>query len=262
LQTAVSDYKKIERKQPSPVCEAGPLSPIDREALILKHGRLVKFVAQRLFRRLPNHIALEDLISVGMIGLMDAIQKYDPGKMVNFSTYAEYRVRGAMLDELRAMDWVPRSVRKIKTLLEYTVRELERAKGAPVEDEEVAKKLGKTLEAFYHLVTAACGVTAQPLKMTSYPSDSDTPSDTHDRKLQALPADERQDPAFQVILRDQKKNLARAIDRLTQREKTFLSLYYYEELSGRKIGRILNCSEGRVSQIHSEVRSKLRAKLT
>ncbi len=258
MKATVSGYNKLEGKTPPPVCEALPISLSDREALILKHSPMVKFVAQRLVRRLPDHIALEDLISVGMIGLMDALQKFDPDKKVNFSTYAEYRIRGAMLDELRALDWVPRSVRQKKMLLENTVRELEQAKGYPVEDEEVAQALGKTLDLFYKLVKEAYGLSAQNLKMTPRPSDSD-PSD---RMLEALPADERQDPSFQVILLDLKQHLAQAIDRLTQREQTFLSLYYYEELSGSEIGHILGCSEGRVSQIHSQVRSKLRAKLT
>jgi RNA polymerase sigma factor for flagellar operon FliA len=258
MKATLSDYNKIEGKKPPPLCEGRPFFQSDRETLILKYSPLVKFVAQRLVRRLPNHIAMEDLISVGMIGLMDAIQKFDPGKKVNFSTYAEYRIRGAMLDELRAMDWVPRSARLKKNLLEKTMRELEQAKGYPVEDEEVAKALGKTLDAFYNLVKEAYGVSAQNLKMPSDPSHSDK----HHQKQPALQTDERQDPVFQVILMDLKESLARAIDRLTQREKTVLSLYYYEGLSGREIGHILGCSEGRVSQIHSEVRSKLRTKLT
>lgn len=258
MEATVSDYRELEEKKPPPVCAVTHMSPSDRDALILKHGPLVKYVALRLVRRLPDHIAIEDLISVGMIGLMDAIQKFDPGKKVNFSTYAEYRIRGAMLDELRAMDWVPRSVRHKKTLLEKTVRALEQAKGYPVEDEEVAQALGKTLDVFYNLVKEAYGVSAQNLELPSHPSDSDK----HYLKQQALQADERQDPAFQVILLDLKENLARAIGRLTQREQTLLSLYYYEGLSGREISHILGCSEGRVSQIHSQVRSKLRTKLT
>ncbi len=258
MKATVSDYSRLEENKPLPVCEAIPISPSNRETLILKHSSLVKYVAQRLVRRLPNHIALEDLISAGMIGLMDALQKFDPGKKVNFSTYAEYRIRGAMLDELRAMDWVPRSVRYKKALLENTVRELERAKGYPVEDEEVAKALGKTLDVFYKLVKEAYGVSAQNLVMTSHSSDSDK----HHPRQKTLETEERQDPAFQVIRMELKENLARAIDRLTQREKTLLSLYYYEGLSGKEISHILGCSEGRVSQIHSKVRSKLRAKLT
>lgn len=258
MKATVSDYNKLEEKKPLPVCKAIPISLSDRDTLILKHSPLVKYVAQRLVRRLPNHIAIEDLISVGMIGLMDAIQKFDPGKKVNFSTYAEYRIRGAMLDELRDMDWVPRSVRLKKNLLEKTTRELEQAKGYPVEDEEVAKALGKTLDAFYSLVKEAYGVSVQNLKMPSDPSDSDK----HHLQPPALQTDERQDPAFQVILSELRENLARAIDRLTQREKTLLSLYYYEGFSGREIGHILGCSEGRVSQIHAQVRSKLRTKLT
>jgi RNA polymerase sigma factor for flagellar operon FliA len=257
LKATVSDYSRLEENKPLPVCEAIPISLSDRETLILKHSPLVKYVAQRLIRRLPNHIAIEDLISAGMIGLMDAIQKFDPGRKVNFSTYAEYRIRGAMLDELRAMDWVPRSVRLKKNLLEKTTRELEQAKGYPVEDEELAQTLGKTLDDFYNLVQEAYGGSAQNLKRPSNPSDSDK-----HYQQQALKTDERQDPAFQLILMDLKESLAQAIDRLTQREKTLLSLYYYEGLSGSKIAHILGCSEGRVSQIHSQVRSKLRTKLT
>ena len=258
MNATVSDYSRFEENKPLPVYEAIPISSSDRETLILKHSPLVKYVAQKLARRLPNHIAIEDLISVGMIGLMDALQKFDPGKRVNFTSYAEYRIRGAMLDELRAMDWAPRSVRHKKTLLENTMRELERAKGYPVEDEELAKALGKTLDVFYKLVKEASGVSTQNLEMTSHSCDTDK----HYQKQQALQTDERQDPAFQLIQMELKKNLALAIDRLTQREKTLLSLYYYEGLTGREIAHILGCSEGRVSQIHAQVRSKLRTKLT
>ena len=201
LKATVSDYSRLEENKPPPVCEAIPISPSDRETLILKHSPLVKYVAQRLVRRLPNHIAIEDLISVGMIGLMDAIQKFDPGRKVNFSTYAEYRIRGAMLDELRAMDWVPRSVRLKKNLLEKTTRELEQAKGYPVEDEEMAKTLGKSLDDFYNLVQEAYGGSAQNLKRPSHPFDSDK----HHQQQVALQTDERQDPAFQVILMDLKE---------------------------------------------------------
>ena len=136
----------------------GEQDPVSQEDMVLKYSPLIKFVAHRLAMRLPTHISVQDLISAGVIGLMDALSKYDPNKGVEFKTYAEFRIRGAMLDELRAMDWVPRSVRQKATRIERTILHLENKMGRPVEDEEVAGELGISLEDYYNSINEINGL--------------------------------------------------------------------------------------------------------
>ena len=126
-----------------------PPQGLNREEMILKYAPLIKYIAHRLAMRLPSHISVKDLMSAGVIGLMHAVGKFDPGKNVSFKTYAEFRIRGAMLDELRALDWVPRSVRQKASQIEKTILQLEKERGRPVEDEEVAQELGVSLEEYY-----------------------------------------------------------------------------------------------------------------
>jgi RNA polymerase sigma factor for flagellar operon FliA len=234
-----------------------PGDPNEREAVILKYAPLIKYIAHRLAMRLPAHISVEDLISAGAIGLMDAVNKFDPGKKVQFSTYAEYRIKGAMLDELRALDWVPRSVRQKMSRLDKAYSLLEREKGRPVEDEEVAEALGLSLEEFYALLHDTSGVSFLdidhvPRKLTGLNEED---------LLQLLMDDETRDPAFQLSLMELKKTLAQAIDKLTHKERTVISLYYYEELTLKEIGHILGFTESRICQIHSKVILKLRSQL-
>jgi RNA polymerase sigma factor for flagellar operon FliA len=138
--------------------EAGPISSQVREQMILEHEPLVRFVVNRLAVRLPNHIDLDDLYSTGVIGLMDAIEKFDPGKGCKFKTYAEFRVKGAVLDQLRSLDWVPRSVRQKGRKLEQAYAEVEQRLGRAASEDEVADSLGLELDKFHTMLNQVRGI--------------------------------------------------------------------------------------------------------
>ncbi|MBI5584059.1 MAG: FliA/WhiG family RNA polymerase sigma factor [Deltaproteobacteria bacterium] len=250
-------YQTRNGNENGAVYDFRPEEPAEREALILKYAPLIKYIAHRLAMRLPAHISVEDLISAGAIGLMDAVNKFDPGKRVQFSTYAEYRIKGAMLDELRALDWVPRSVRQKMSRLDKAYTRLQKEKGRPVEEEEVAAELGLDLEGFYGLLNDTTGVAFLdidhvPRKLTGLNEED---------LLQLLMDDESRDPAFQLGFMELKTALAQTIDKLTQKEKTIIALYYYDELTLKEIGQVMGFTESRICQIHSKVILKLRTQL-
>jgi len=232
-------------------------SSLSRDELILKYAPLIKYIAHRLAMRLPPHISTEVLISAGVIGLMDALNKYDPKKNVQFKTYAEFRVRGAMLDELRSLDWVPRSIRQKAAQLEKTFLTLERKRGGPVDDEEVAKELGLTLEEYYDLIREIKGISLLDLEGLRY----QIPQFVEDNFLTLLIDEKENDPFHLLSLEELKKILARAIDELSPKEKTVISLYYYEEMTLKEIGAVLGFTESRICQIHTKAILKLRAKI-
>ncbi|RPJ41206.1 MAG: FliA/WhiG family RNA polymerase sigma factor [Deltaproteobacteria bacterium] len=230
---------------------------LTREEMILKYTPLIKYIAHRLAMRLPPHIAVDDLINSGVIGLMDAINKFDPNKKVQFKTYAEFRIKGAMLDELRSLDWVSRSVRQKAAQLERAFQSLEKKKGRAVEDPEVAQELGISLENYYTMVNEINGVFLTDLsgvrkKMPQF-SDED---------LLNLLADDKENQPFQLLsLEELKEVLTRAIEELTPKERTVISLYYYEELTLKEIGEVLGFTESRICQIHTKAVLKLRNKV-
>ncbi len=232
-------------------------SSLNRDELILKYAPLIKYIAHRLAMRLPPHISTEVLISAGVIGLMDALNKYDPTKNVQFKTYADFRIRGAMLDELRSLDWVPRSIRQKAAQLEKTYLTLERKRGGPVDDEEVAKELGLTLEEYYDLITEIKGISLLDLEGLRY----QIPQFVDDNFLTLLIDGKENDPFHLLSLEELKKILARAIDELSPKEKTVISLYYYEEMTLKEIGAVLGFTESRICQIHTKAILKLRAKI-
>lgn len=229
----------------------------DRDEMILQYTPLIKYIAHRLAMRLPSHISIDDLISAGVIGLMDALTKFDPGKKVEFKTYAEFRIRGAMLDELRSMDWVPRSVRQKATQLERTINQLEKKKGRSVEDEEIASEIGISLDAYYETMKNLHGLS--PLDMEEV--QKRFPRLSLEEILDSLVDSEENDPFHQYSLKELKKVLARAIDELSSKEKMVISLYYYEELTLKEIGEALDLTESRICQIHTKGVLKLRARL-
>lgn len=235
-------------------------SPNDRarrDELILKYAPLIKYIAHRLAMRLPPHISCEALISAGVIGLMDALNKYDPEKNVQFKTYAEFRIRGAMLDELRAMDWVPRSIRQKATQMEKIYLSLERKRGGPVEDDDVAKEMGLSLENYYGLLNEIRGVSLIDIESIRHKI-----SQLQENDFLSLIVDQREnDPARIMSLEELKKVLVQAIDDLTAKEKTVIALYYYDELTLKEIGKVLGFTESRICQIHTKSILKLRAKI-
>jgi len=229
---------------------AQPPKVLNREEMIIQYAPFIKYIAHRLAMRLPSHISLKDLISAGVIGLMHAVSKFDPKKNVDFRTYAEFRIRGAMLDELRALDWVPRSIRQKATQIERTISQLEKERGGPVEDEDIAEALDVSMEGYYNLLNEIRGISL--IDMDSLKADD---------FLDGVPYDKESDPFHLSSVKELKNILARAIEELSPREKTILSLYYYEELTLREIGEVLDLTESRICQIHTKCILKLRAKL-
>ena len=226
------------------------------DALIQEYAPLVKYLAQRLACRLPASICLDDLISTGVLGLLDAIAKYDPTRGTTFKTYAEWRVRGAMLDELRAMDWVPRSVRLKEHALTQAYAALESQHGRPADDEDVAALLGLDRDAFHAWLTDVRGVSLVSLERPLEPE-----ANGHTVTALARLVDEAPGPLQRAEAQDLTRHLAAAIDQLPEREKVVLSLYYYEELTMHEIGTVLEVTESRISQMHTKAILHLRAAL-
>lgn len=242
-------------KGPRPA-KAG-LDPAQREALILEHTPMIRYVAGRIAMRLPSHVPLEDLSSAGVLGLIDAVDKYDPSLNVKFKTYAEFRIRGAILDELRAMDWVPRSVRKKSSRLEDTYHKLQNQLGRAASDEEVAQALGVSLDEFFTLLDEVKGVSLLSL------DDQQSPLGQLDSEqvLDALGREDTEDPLSQLGLAELRRQVAQAIEGLPEKEKLVVSLYYYDELTMREIGEVLGYTESRISQMHTKAILRLRARL-
>ena len=243
-----------EQHEPAP---QGNLDPKKREALIIENAPLIRYVAGRIAMRLPAHVSMDDLVSAGVLGLIDAVDKFDSTKKVMFKTYAEFRIRGAILDELRAMDWVPRSIRKKSSDLEAVYNRLQNRMGRAASDEEVAEELGVDLDEFYKLLDEVKGVNLLSI------DDQDSPLfqlDT-DQVLDALGKEEAEDPLAMLGLSELRTGVANAIRGLPEKEKLVVSLYYYDELTMREIGEVLGYTESRISQMHTKAILRLRARL-
>jgi len=227
------------------------------EAVIVEYGPMVKYVANRIALRLPPHIEVEDLISVGVMGLIDAIEKYDPARGAKFKTYAEFRVRGAILDELRSMDWVPRSIRQKASQIDAVIQKLQAKLGRPPEDEEVAKELGVSLDQFFDTLDETRSMPVLSL------DDLNIVKETGGQQslLDCLAGKVDADPQVQFRLNELKEIIAKTIDTLPEKERLVIALYYYKELTMSEIGVVLNVTESRVSQIHSKTMFRLRTKL-
>ncbi len=236
---------------------SGPDRSSLREQIVEKYTPLIKYIAHRLAVRLPPHITAEDLFGVGAIGLLDALDKYDSTKKVQFRTYAEFRIKGAMLDELRSLDWVSRSVRQKAVHIEKTFQALEKKKGRAVEDEEVAEELGVSLDEYYKMLNATQGVFLLDIESVRTKFSQVPEEDLFD-----LIMDEKEKHPLQILsLEELKKVLAQAIESLPPKDKTVIALYYYEELTLKEIGEVLNYTESRICQIHTKAILKLRSKL-
>lgn len=230
-----------------------------QERLIREFIPKIRYMAYRLSFRLQPHMDMNDLISAGVIGLMDAMGKYDPSKNALFKTYAEFRIRGAMLDEIRAMDWVPRTIRDKTNLLKRKLVEMERKlKRSPRED-EMADAFSMSLPAYREFILQTREATLIPIDDVEmgmlhdgapfFPNDS------------VSPPREGFDPLTVLLSEDTKKILSKAIERLPGKERTVVSLYYFNELTMKEIGKVLNLTESRISQLHHHAISLLRANL-
>lgn len=228
-----------------------------RQDLILRYAHLVKYVAGRVAIALPPSVEFDDLLSYGTLGLMDAIEKFDPARGVKFETYALSRIRGAMIDGLRAMDWVPRSVRQKARDVETAMRRLERELGRSASDQEVAAALGMSLAQFGDLLAEVAGTTLTSLDELWRPDE-----DADELPLRDRIEDGRViDPQAAYEDRELREELGRAINGLSDRERLVIALYYYEGLTLKEIGRVLEVTEARVCQIHSKAILRLRARL-
>lgn len=237
--------------------EPGKITTDQKDKLIMEYAPLIKFIAQKIAVRLPSHIELDDLISSGVIGLMDAIEKYDPARDNKFKTYAEFRIRGAILDELRAQDWVPRSVRDKAKLLDRTIVNLEAELGRNPSDEEIAGRLNMNMDEYFDLVNQVRPVSVLSIDEASTFSSVDKMS-----ILNLLESCKINNPFNQLNLKSIKGIVTKAIEDLPERQRLVLSLYYYEDLNLKEIGKILRVTESRVSQLHAQAITRLRAKLT
>lgn len=228
-----------------------------RKELVLKYSPLIKYVAGRLAMRLPPNISPDDLISSGVIGLMDAIEKFDPSKKIRFKTYAEFRIRGAILDELRSLDWIPRSIRKKTTELEKAYQCLEKELNRPAEDKEVAEALGLSIEKFHKLLDKTKSITFLDIETVRRRMPDNNENDLFD-----LIADDSEINPFALFNKTEiKEILIKAIIALSEKEKIVISLYYYEDLTMREIGEIMGYTESRISQVHTKAILRLRARL-
>ena len=233
------------------------ISVENREAVIKEYAPMVKYVANRIAMRLPPHIEVDDLTSVGVLGLIDAIDKYDANRGAKFKTYAEFRVRGAILDELRSMDWVPRSVRQKASAMDSVVQKLQNKLGRPPEDDEIAESMGVTLDELFATLNETKSMPILSLE------DLGIAKETGEQQslLDCLAGKGDSDPQTQLRLNELKEIIAKAIDTLPEKERLMISLYYYEELTMKEIGEVLGITESRVSQIHSKAVFRLRIKL-
>jgi RNA polymerase sigma factor for flagellar operon FliA len=227
----------------------------DRERIIHEFAPLIRVMAHRLAFRLPAYMDVEDLISVGVIGLMDAMTKYDPTREANFKTYAEFRIRGAMLDEIRSMDWIPRSVHERITLLHKTEMELTRRHGRSPTEDELASALQMSVGELSDFLTQAQGAIVMSLEDLAV-QDSDG-----DKILRMLVDTQHPDPLSHVVTEDVRRALEKAIQELPEKERLVLTLYYCEELTMKEIGGILSITESRVCQIHAKTIVRLKARL-
>lgn len=219
------------------------------DSLVAHYTPLVRRIAYHLLARLPPNVQLDDLIQAGMIGLLEAARNYDASRGASFETYAGIRVRGAILDEIRRNDWAPRSVHRKARQIAEVMRQIENREGRDARDHEIAAELGLSLSEYYQLVQEAGGYrvfSLDELNEREEPESLTAPLKE--------PLDRLQEEGF-------RRALANAIDNLPERERLVMSLYYAEDLNLREIGKALEISESRVSQIHSQAVLRLRARL-
>jgi RNA polymerase sigma factor for flagellar operon FliA len=226
-----------------------------RNQVIMDYAPLIKYIAQKIAARLPSNIDLDDLFSAGVIGLMDAIDKYDPSRDNKFKTYAEFRIRGAILDELRNQDWVPRSVRETNKREERARVALEQKLGRQATDKEVAEYLEITLEE-YHERTSRTRVSMLSIEELGGVSSGEKKS-----LLECLENPSSKNPFTQLKSKGVRDIIMKTVEELPEKQKLVLSLYYYEDLNLKEIGRILDVTESRVSQLHTQAVQKMRSKL-
>ncbi len=239
--------------------EKGPeIPPNLKDQIVLEHTPLIRYIVNRIAVRLPSHIDLDDLHNTGVIGLMDAIEKYDPGKNCKFKTYAEFRIKGAILDQLRSLDWVPRSVRQKSRKLERAYGEVEQRLGRQANEDEVADSLGLQMEKFHELLNQVRGISLVNLEEIRGTNQDGDRTGTFSDIVEDVNSE---NPFSTFRVTETKQVIAETIATLPDKERLVISLYYYEDLNMKEIGRILGITESRVCQIHTKSVLRLRSKL-
>lgn len=228
------------------------LNSTDVERVVAEFGPAIRYLAGRLAFRLPPYLDVDDLVHVGVIGLMDAMDKFDPTKEVKFKTYAELRIRGAMLDEIRSLAWVPRSVREKGGLLHKTSDALEKRLGRAPSEEELAAALGMDATQFATFTAQARSVALLSLEDLGVQGEDDRDL------LEAVADPQAADPLRVLLVEDVRRRVLGAIDALPEKERLVVSLYYVEELTMKEIGRVLKVTESRVCQLHSQAINRLK----
>jgi RNA polymerase sigma factor for flagellar operon FliA len=233
---------------------ATPMDPLDRERLLQENLPEVRYIARRIHDRIPSHVPFDDLVHAGIVGLIDAVDKFDPNRNVQLKSYARFRIRGAILDSLRQMDWSPRALRRQARRVEDVQRELSAKLGRSPSELETSAEMGMALEEFQQLLGDLRGLDLGSLNAAS---TEESPENPH----VSLTTREEEDP-FQLCLRSEMRTmLAEAIEDLDEKERNVLGLYYQEELTMKEVGLILDVGESRVSQIHTAAILRLRTRL-
>ena len=233
-------------------------SPAIRDKFIRQYMPLVKYVAGKVSTGMPDSVEFDDLVGFGQFGLLDAINKFDPDKNVKFKTYAVTRIRGAIFDELRELDWVPRSVRQKSREIEDTIVDLEAKLGRTATDSEVAKAMGMTENEYQNTIMKVSGTSVLSLNDVWYSGDDSDHMSIGDN----IESPSSLNPDVIVEREEIRKVIIQAINELPKNEKMVIVLYYNEDLTFREIGQVLNVSESRISQLHTKANMRLRAKLT
>ena len=237
-----------------PAAAAVPVLTGEQERVLLEHLPIVRFLARRIHERLPQHVDIEDLISAGVVGLMDAFAKFDPAKKVQFRSYAQFRIRGAILDSLRTLDWSPRDLRRKGRAVEEAIRVLMARMGHAPGESEVAAEMALSLEEYQQLLGDLKGLEIGTLHM-------ERNEDSGEEELAYIPGRPDEDPLFRCLRGELEERLADAIQNLPDRERLVMTLYYYEEMTMREIGLALGVVESRVSQVHASAVVHLRVAL-
>ncbi len=240
-------------KYPPPAATV-PVLTGEQERILLEHLPMVRFLARRIHEKLPQHVDIEDLVSAGVLGLMDAFAKFDPEKKVQFRSYAQFRVRGAILDSLRTLDWSPRELRRKGRAVEEAIRVLTARSGRVPGESEIAAEMGVTLNEYQQLLGELKGLEIGTLHV-------ERNEDSGEEELAYIPGRPEDDPLFHCLRGELEERLTDAIAKLPERERLVMTLYYYEEMTMREIGLALGVVESRVSQVHASAVVHLRSTL-
>ena len=252
---AVGSKRGLGRNDGYPPAAAGAqVLSGEQERVLLEHLPIVRFLARRIHERLPQHVDIEDLVSAGVVGLMDAFAKFDPGKKVQFRSYAQFRFRGAILDSLRTLDWSPRELRRKGRAVEEAIRVLTARMGRAPGEAEVAAEMALGLDEYQQLLGDLKGLEIGTLHV-------ERNEDSGEEQLAYVPGKPEEDPLFRCLRGELEERLTGAIANLPDRERLVMTLYYYEEMTMREIGLALGVVESRVSQVHGSAVVHLRAAL-